>query len=325
MKLFYFETITNNPYKNLAFEETLMETLEQNSVCLFLWQNENTVVIGRNQNPWNECRVENLEADKGTLARRSSGGGCVFHDLGNLNFTFVASKDLYDLNKQLKVIVEAVNSYGIDAKFTGRNDITVDEKKFSGNAFMHNQNCSLHHGTLLINTNMDNLKKYLNVSQEKMKSKGIKSVKSRVCNLSDFANIDIDDFKTKLVDAFEKVYQAKVVRVDKNEVFNTDLYKENYNKQSSKDWIFGKSPKFNIEIYNKFTWAEIKLLLEAKNGVINNIECYSDAMDVTFCDEIKRVLKDVDYNSNTIYNAIIGIDSENAAELADFLKKYITD
>ena len=151
-----------DPWFNLALEELLYDTISESTVILYLWQNQNTVVIGKSQNAWKECRVSELEADGGRLARRSSGGGAVFHDLGNLCYTFLASSGLYDLEKQLGVILAAVGEQGIEARFTGRNDITVcDGRKFSGNAFRFSSGKGLMHGTLLLDTNPEKIARYL--------------------------------------------------------------------------------------------------------------------------------------------------------------------
>ena len=144
-----------DPHRNLALETALMDAIQPGDMCLYLWQNQHTVVIGRNQNAWKECRCELLHEEGGTLARRPSGGGAVYHDLGNLNFTFAASPERYDLNKQLGMILDALAIAGIRAEFTGRNDITIDGRKFSGNAFKHSKNCSLQHGTLLVSADME--------------------------------------------------------------------------------------------------------------------------------------------------------------------------
>ena len=139
-KLSYIESKTFDPYKNLALEEYLMLSCGENECILYLWQNKKTVVIGRNQNPWKECRAENLRSDGGFIARRLSGGGAVYHDTGNLNFTFLIRKDNYSVSKQLDVIIRAVRKLGITAVRSGRNDILTDGRKFSGNLCKRGEN-----------------------------------------------------------------------------------------------------------------------------------------------------------------------------------------
>lgn len=180
-------TDDRNPYRNLALEKYLTLHTEPGECILFLWQNQRTVVIGRNQNCWKECRISRLEADGGFLARRLSGGGAVFHDLGNLNFTFCVCEEDYDVDRQLEVIVQAVRTLGIDARKTGRNDVTADGRKFSGNAFYRSEGHCFHHGTLLVNVDTAAMSGYLNVSPDKLKARGVDSVRSRVVNLCEQA------------------------------------------------------------------------------------------------------------------------------------------
>ncbi|MEG1126893.1 MAG: lipoate--protein ligase, partial [Oscillospiraceae bacterium] len=171
-----------NPYRNLAVEEFLTDNVPAETCILYLWQNAKTVVIGNNQNAWQECKTQALHEDGGHLARRLSGGGAVFHDDGNLNFTFILPRDDFDIARQSEVIMRAVSSFGVCVERSGRNDILANGQKFSGNAFFRRRNSAYHHGTLLINVDMQNLSHYLNVSAAKLESNGVKSVKSRVCN-----------------------------------------------------------------------------------------------------------------------------------------------
>ena len=184
-KIKLYESNSLDPYLNLATEQHLMETVEEDACILFLWQNQNTVVIGKNQNAWKECRTTLLNEEGGVLARRLSGGGAVFHDLGNLNFTFLVPQAEYDLDRQFTVIKEAVNMLGLNTERSGRNDVLAEGRKFSGNAFYKNGKQAYHHGTLLVDVDMDKLGRYLNPSKAKLQAKGVDSVRSRVVNLKE--------------------------------------------------------------------------------------------------------------------------------------------
>ncbi|MBQ3562520.1 MAG: lipoate--protein ligase, partial [Clostridia bacterium] len=186
-KLLVYKASAFNPYFNLATEKILFDILPKDSLIIYLWQNENTVVIGKNQNPWAECNCELLKSEGGFVARRLSGGGAVFHDLGNLNFTFITSEENFDIKQNFEIIKTACNLCEIEAEISGRNDILVNGKKFSGNAFYHSMGKAYHHGTLLLNVDSEKLDRYLTPNAEKLKAKGVKSVKSRTVNLCDIA------------------------------------------------------------------------------------------------------------------------------------------
>ena len=206
-KIAYFIGACTDPHRNLALEEYLTDTVGEDTCILYLWQNRHTVVIGRNQNAWQECRTTELSLDGGTLARRLSGGGAVYHDLGNLNFTFSLREADYDLRRQQSVIVEACRLLGIPAEISGRNDILTNGCKFSGNSFYSHAGCAFHNGTLLVNVDMANLGKYLTPSKTKLESKGVASVRSRVINLTELKpDLTIDAMATAMVKAFESVY-----------------------------------------------------------------------------------------------------------------------
>lgn len=286
---------TRDPYYNLATEEFLTFSVGADECILYLWQNRNTVVIGKNQNAYRECNVSKLEEDGGHIARRLSGGGAVYHDDGNLNFTFCVRKDNYDLKKQLSVIVEAVNSFGVKAELTGRNDITVEDKKFSGNAYYESGDYAYHHGCIMINANKENLSTYLNVSQEKLKSKGVSSVKSRVMNLSEACDrITVDSLKNAMEGAFKRVYgyDYEMITLSDDDKKKID---ELRNKYASEEWRFGQKIPFTHKIEHRFEFGEVQLLLDVNSGVINSVKVHTDSMDVTLAEEIEKALPGIPY------------------------------
>lgn len=275
------------PYENLAKEAYLLESVPEGCCILYLWQNKKTVVIGKNQNCWKECNVSKLESDGGHLVRRLSGGGAVFHDLGNLNFTFLVRQSDYDVEKQLEVILRAVNQLGIHAEKSGRNDITVEGKKFSGNAFYSNGGRCYHHGTLLLHVDMEEMSGYLNVSREKLESKGVQSVKSRVTNLIDYCSaITVSRMKEKLLEAFGQVYGIVPEQLD-DDTFDRQRISVLTKKFSSWDWIFGKKILFTFEVEKRFSWGNIQIQLQVNKGIIEQSAVYSDAMEQDLISKIQ--------------------------------------
>lgn len=282
-----------DPHRNLALESALMDAVKTGDMCLYLWQNKHTVVIGRNQNAWKECRCELLQAEGGTLARRSSGGGAVYHDLGNLNFTFAASPERYDLNRQLGIILDALASAGIRAEFTGRNDITVDGRKFSGNAFRHTKTCSMQHGTLLVNADMNRMSRYLRPSESKLKAKGVDSVRSRVCNLAEFApSLTIDGLKELL----EAVFRANMGSCEELQPEELDI-SGLYPLYSSWGWNYGETPKFDVSLEKRFPWGGVELMLTLKNGRVDCAAVYTDSMDENLSEKLKTALEGAEYGA----------------------------
>jgi lipoate-protein ligase A len=289
-----------DPARNLALEEYLLHNVKEDQCIMYLWQNEKTVVIGRNQNPLKECKLKELEEDGGKLVRRLSGGGAVFHDLGNLNFTFLVSKENYDLDKQLDVILKAVADFGIPAEKTGRNDITVDGRKFSGNAFYEAGNQAYHHGTILIDVDMQKLSQYLNVSKDKLVSKGVESVKSRVINLKECNNeLNIDQMKSKLIEAFSKVYGYEPTAYNESELDENEIKKLS-EKYSSWEWTFGKKLEFDYSFGKRYPWGNVDFHVNVNKGIVKECKLYSDAMDTWLIECIPSYLINQPFEHNSI-------------------------
>ena len=286
-----YRTDCTDPYRNLAVEQYLLETVPEGTCTLYLWQNRRTVVIGRNQSPWKECRTTQLEADGGFLARRLSGGGAVFHDLGNLNFTFLVHKADYDLPRQLSVIVEACRLLDIPAECSGRNDVLSDGRKFSGNAFYEHQGRSYHHGTLLVDVDMANMGRYLSPSKAKLKAKGVESVRSRVVNLKELKpDLTIDGMAEKMEEAFRKVYAVPARRLDEAD-FDHAYIDSLAEHNGSWEWLYGRDLPCCLEYEGRYAWGEICVQFDVREGTVREARVYTDAMDWQFSRKVEAALE----------------------------------
>ena len=287
---YYIEHETD-PYKNLAREKYLAETAGEGECILYLWQNRHTVVIGRNQNAWQECRTTELEKDGGHLARRLSGGGAVYHDMGNLCFTFCVRTQDYDLRRQQSVIVEACRLLGIPAEISGRNDVLTGGRKFSGNSFYSHDGYSFHNGTLLLNVDMANLGKYLNPSKAKLSSKGVASVRSRVINLCDLKpELTLTMMEDAMIAAFETVYGGKARSMTAAD-FDEKHLEELHAQFASWDWNYGQMRPFTFSCAEKFNWGEITLQFAVKDGLCEEVDVFTDSMDAEFASPLVDALK----------------------------------
>lgn len=314
---------SHNPWHNLAVEELLFDSLPEDGCVFYLWQNKNTVVIGRHQNAWKECRTGLLEEEGGRLARRSSGGGAVFHDLGNLNFTFILPRDKYDVKRQLNVIRRAVASFGIETEFTGRNDLVVTENggKFSGNAFRFSDKTGMHHGTIMFKVDMEKLGRYLAPGKDKLKAKGIESVRSRVCNLADLnPAITLEGLISALKDAFVQEYgparEMAMIELDPEKLRALE------EKYTSWDFRMGKALPFDATLETRFTWGGVTMELSLKNGAILSAAVFSDAMDEALIEKIAPALIGVKYENHALAAAVRAISHPHTDELANWLESH---
>lgn len=281
-----------DPYENLALEEALLHRVGAGELILYLWQNERTVVIGRNQNPWKECRTALLAEEGGHLARRLSGGGAVFHDCGNLNFTFLVRETDYDVSRQLSVIETACRSLGIPVERSGRNDLLADGRKFSGNAFYKHESRCYHHGTLMVDVDTDLVQRYLSPSKAKLEAKGVDSVRARVVNLKEFVpNLTVQRLASALISALPAVYSAgegipAIQDLDPKAFDLGDLRA----KYASDAWLYGPKLPFTLSCEDRFPWGGIELQLQVENGIIQSAKVYTDAMDETLAPRIEAAL-----------------------------------
>jgi len=318
MNCYLYKSDSFDPCRNLAIEECLLKRAED-AVILYLWQNEHTVVIGKNQNAVKECRTALLEKEGGTLVRRLSGGGAVYHDLGNLNFTFLLPRSCYDETKQFSVILEALAAFGIRAQFTGRNDLTVDGRKFSGNAYYQSVKASYHHGTLLVNADLEKMTRYLIPSKGKLTSKGVDSVRSRVTNLKQLCpGISIDALKQELEKSFAHIYgPAEILSLPEAEIaLATEKYR-------SREWTFGRNMPFTLLTEDRFPWGSIRLELRAEKGIITQATVWSDCMDESFPPRLEEALTGCGLNRASLTARIRGAAPEFCEDLAALIDQIL--
>lgn len=308
-----------SPYRNIAAEECLLHDVTPGQCILYLWQNQRTVVIGRNQNAYDECDVTALEADGGHLARRLSGGGAVYHDLGNLNFTFLAPTADLDVGSQTETILRAVRKVGVDAERTGRNDLTARGRKFSGHAYYHTGDRSYHHGTLMVTVDTGSLSRYLRVSPLKLRDKGVRSVRSRVCNLSDLVpDLSVRALAGALREAFEEVYGGHA-----EELLVADIGKDRLEaataRFASRAWLDKGGRPFGTSHEARFDWGTARLELAETGGSITRAALWTDGLDADELDAVPRALVGVSVEATCIAEALVrgtGMPPRMAEDLA---------
>lgn len=314
-KIALYRSAGYDPHFNLAVEQYLMESVQDDQCILYLWQNQNTVVIGRNQNPWKECRTTLLSEEGGHLARRLSGGGAVFHDLGNLNFTFLMPQADYSLDRQFAVIQQAVNSLGIPAERSGRNDILSQGRKFSGNAFYKNGRQAYHHGTLLVDVDMEKLGRYLNPSKAKLQSKGVDSVRSRVVNLKQLKQeLTIEELCNALQKAFASVYGAEPEILTDADL-DLPAIEKLAERNRSWEWNYGQKLPFSLEREERFPWGGLQLQLQVENGIIQALKAYSDAMDWALPEALEQALTGCRLEKQALLARLREVCPEEAEEI----------
>ena len=282
---------TKNPYRNLAIEEYLFSHCEDD--VFMLWQNEPTVVIGKNQNPYAEINLDFLR-DRGIhVARRITGGGAVYHDLGNVNYTFISEKrdtGGLDFARFTLPIIEALASVGVTATLTGRNDLAIDGRKFSGNAQHESGGRVLHHGTLLFNSDLDALSSVLTVDAEKIQSKGVKSTRSRVTNLAPFLphGWEVNDFITLIADFVKTTFSP-----EEKEAPTGALVDALYRKYASQEWIYptsGIAAAHTLRKKRRYPFGTVELLLDIKGETVREAKIVGDFFGFSDIRELEEAL-----------------------------------
>ena len=298
---------------NLALEEWAVRNLDfENEDYLLFYINRNAIIIGKHQNTIEEINADYVKKKNIQVVRRISGGGTVYHDDGNLNFSFLTkfSQDsIHNFKKFTEPVIDLLKSLGVEAELNGRNDITVGEKKISGNAQFSNTKAMFSHGTLLFNSNLDDVVEALNVKMDKIESKGIKSIRSRVGNITEYMKkkIDIFEFRQKLLESIFKVGEnypvynlLKSQWKEVQELANT--------KYRNWDWNYGRSPEFNIQKVKRFHFGQIDARIDVKEGIIKDLKIYGDFLAHGDTSEIESRLINQKYKEEEMIQALIGLN-----------------
>ena len=304
--MIYINNTNTNPYFNMAVEEYILKEFKED--CFMLWRNQPCIVVGKNQNTLSEINLDYVKTNNIPVVRRLSGGGTVFHDLGNLNFTFIKNNSEENFNNFRKFtlpILNVLNSLNINAEFSGRNDLTIEGKKFSGNAQYNYKNRVLHHGTLLFSSNITDLSKALQAKPLKFQDKSIKSVLSRVTNISSHLKQPLS-----IMD-FEALIMNYVITENSSDYLYefTDCDLDNINKLASEkystwEWNFGHSPKYNFINEKKFSFGTIECNMQVVHGVIKDISIYGDFFSKLDISDIEAKLIGVNHVESDVKIAL---------------------
>ncbi|HEY4600095.1 MAG TPA: lipoate--protein ligase [Cerasibacillus sp.] len=313
MKFIDNQGITD-PTVNLAFEEYILQNFGEDDTYLLFYINEPSIIVGRNQNTIEEINTDYVEKNNIKVVRRLSGGGAVYHDLGNINFSFITKDDgdsFHNFEKFTKPVVEALNQLGVPAALKGRNDLVVKERKISGNAMFATKGRMFSHGTLMLNSEIEHVVAALNVSQAKIESKGIKSIRSRVANIAEFMDEDIsmEDFKEMLLKHIFNVDDVKdVPRYELTDEDWKNIYEISEKRYRNWDWTYGKSPAFNFKRSHKFPSGLVDVRLDVKKGIIENCKIYGDFFGLGEIKVVEDQLKGVRHEKQAITEALDDLD-----------------
>ena len=322
--MIYYISKTHDTAFNIALEEYCFKKLKDEEEIFLLWINEPSIIVGKYQNTIEEINTEYTREKGIHVIRRISGGGAVYHDLNNLNYTIISNRDKgqegFNFKEFSKPIIETLAELGVKAEFTGRNDLEIDGQKFCGNAQAYIKDRVMHHGCLLFNVDFSALGDALKVSKDKIESKGVKSVRSRVTNILPHLKtpITVEEFGDKIMEYMKKQYpDMKEYVFSKEEL---DYIAKRAEIKRSWEWNYGESPEFNITREKRFKNGKIQIFATVENSRIKNIKFYGDFFGKNEdLNEIENLLKNVKYTAEDVKEKLESID------IGEYFSKFTVD
>ena len=326
--MIYIISDTNETAFNIASEEYAFKKLLDEDMIFMLWINKPSIIVGRHQNTIEEINRDYVKENGIEVVRRISGGGAVYHDYNNLNYTIISKESedkAFDFKSFSVPVIKTLESLGVKAEFTGRNDLEIDGKKFCGNAQAYINGRIMHHGCLLFDVDLSVLAKSLKVSKDKIESKGVKSVRARVTNIVNELpeKIDVIQFRDLLLEYMKKEY-PEIHEYKFNEEDIKEIEKSRKEKFGNWDWNYGKSPEYNITRSHKFEKGKIEIYANVIESKIDNIKIYGDFFGIEDVSAVEDILKGVKYeredvlkvlNSINLSRYFAGITPEEVAEV----------
>ena len=286
-------------------EEYLLEQLRPHQKILYLWQSDQAVVLGKNQNPWNECSVSLIKKNRIKLARRLSGGGTVYHDYGNLNYAFFGYEDSYNFSDQMQIIISALHKKGIPVTLDKNHTLTINGLKCSGNAFCFRKKKAFHHGTLLVNANLDKLERYLSPPMYQIETKAIESKRARVINLCDIIQgISCKEVADAITESYANFHRVNPPIYDSDRHLDKYRLGSLYQQYKSWAWIYGNTPKFQIRWQKEFPWGKCRLCLHVEKARVLAADMTGENINTGYKRRIKRAITGSKFDSNYMVKRI---------------------
>lgn len=326
--MIYLKSTNNDPAYNTALELFAFNELAKSEDVFYLWINRPCIVVGKNQNTRQEIDQEYCDEHDIQIVRRISGGGAVYHDLNNLNYTIISSEDTnhkFDFKSMSQPVIDALAEMGVDAQFTGRNDLQIGDQKFCGNAQYVRGNRVMHHGCIMFDVDLSVLSKALKVSKDKIESKGMKSVRSRVTNIKphlEDQSYTVEDFANKLRDFMDQKYGMKEYHItEEDEAKIQAIMKE---KNNSWEWVYGTNPDFTTQRNRRLPSGKVEAHINVDKGYITNMKFFGDFFGTNDVSELANKLIGTQYDKKSIKKVLdtvkiddyfLGVTNEEALDI----------